>query len=258
MALPRGKPRWILASLVLELGRAVPDRRLVEQVWGPPGASSAALRSATSRLRGWLAEAGLGEDVSIEYTGTAYVMYARRTVLDAARATLLLREPQHGPRRFEDLVEAAQLWREPALADAPPGLRHHPVTAELDQMRSRCVVELGELAARLGRSAPVLGLLRRAARDAPYDEPVQAAFVTAAHQCGLRMEAARHYDMVCRYLASDLGVRPSPALLGAGRALHGEEPGGREPAGRRPSPARPRRPLTAQATVRGPAPHRHS
>lgn len=219
LALPRGKLRWILASLVLELGRAVPERRLVEQVWGPSGASSAALRSATSRLRSWLAEVGLGDDIRIEHTGTAYVMCARRTLLDAAKATALFHETGYGSRRLDRLIEAAELWREPVLADAPPGLRHHPVAAELDHMRSRCVGELGELAAQLGQSALVLGILRHAARDAPYDEPVQAAYITAAHECGLRTEAVRHYDTVCRYLASDLGVSPSPTLLAAARAL---------------------------------------
>lgn len=234
--MPRGKLRWIFASFVLELGQAVPERRLIEQVWGPSGASSAALRSATSRLRGWLAESGLSGHLDISHTGTAYVMTARDTLLDADRAASLLgrsgEEPDDEAQRLDRLIEAAELWREPVLADAPPGLRHHPVAAELDHVRNRCVVELAELACRRGQSALVLGILRRAARDAPYDEPVQAAFITAAHLSGLRTEALRHYDTVCRYLTADLGVSPSPILLAAARALR--RSGGRTPAGSPP------------------------
>jgi DNA-binding SARP family transcriptional activator len=217
--LPRGNARWILASLVLEFGPGISEQRLIEQVWGPRGTSIVALRSAVSRLRGWIAAAEFGELLRIEYTGTGYQLRARRFVTDAGefKEQFEAAAKLEGEERFAALLRAASLWRESALADAPPGLRHHPVTADLDHRRSQAAVQLVHAARHVGRTAEVLEILRRTAHDLPYDEPLQAAFLTAANEAGLRTEAVRHFGVLSNRLAVELGVSPSPDLLRAAR-----------------------------------------
>lgn len=220
--LPRGNVRWILASLVLELGRPISEQRLIEQVWGPRGASLVALHSAVYRLRSWAVAAGFAEALRIEYTGTGYQLRAEaaQVATDAAAFNERLGAAARldGEDRFAALLRAASVWRESALADAPPGLRLHPATADLDHRRSQAAVELAEAARQVGRAAEVLELLRHAAHDLPYDEPLQAAFLTAANGAGLRTEAVRHFGALSKRLATELGVAPSPDLLRAARS----------------------------------------
>jgi hypothetical protein len=78
-------------------------------------------------------------------------------------------------------------------------------------------VELAQAARQAGRATEVLEILRRTAHDMPYDEPLQAAFLIAANEAGLRTEAVRHFGALSKRLATELGVAPSPDLLRAVR-----------------------------------------
>jgi DNA-binding SARP family transcriptional activator len=218
--LPRGNLRWILASLILEVGQGISEQRLIEQVWGPRGTSLVALRSAVSRLRGWAFDAELASALRIEYTGTGYQLRTEHVEMDAAafKQQFAAAARLEGDERFEALLGAASFWRESALADAPPGLRLHPVTADLDHRRSQAAVELAQAARQVGRTTEVLEILRRTAHDMPYDEPLQAAFLIAANEAGLRTEAVRHFGALSKRLATELGVAPSADRLRAVRA----------------------------------------
>lgn len=221
--LPQGNARWILASLILEIPGGISEQRLIEQVWGPRGTSVAALRSAVSRLRGWIAAVGLDAALRIDYTGTGYQLGAQGVGLDAAgfKERFETAAGLKHEERYAVLLGAASLWRGAALSDAPPGLRHHPVTADLDHRRSQAAVELAHAARQVGRTDEILEILRRTAHDMPYDEPLQAAFLSAAIEAGLRTEAIRHFGVLSKRLATELGVTPSPDLLRAVRADRG-------------------------------------
>ena len=113
LSLPAGKPRVLLAVLLLSRGQVVSVDRLVDELWGewPPPTAAKNVQGYIARLR-----RVLGDGVLL----TQAPGYALRIdALDAARFQALVEEARHeepaaaAPR----LREALALWRGPPLAD---------------------------------------------------------------------------------------------------------------------------------------------
>lgn len=218
VALPRGQLRWLLASFVLEPRRLLSEQRLIEQVWDADRASTAALRSSISRLRTWFELTCLAESVEIVHQGTGYAMTVPDGAVDADVAVRRFEELRHygtEPATVAQLLAIVSMWRAPVLADAPSVLRHHPVAVKLEHLHGRCVVALADAATKAGECERVLDLMRQAARDAPFEEQIQAAFIQVALAAGRRTEALRHYEEACARIRADLGVEPSSTLHAA-------------------------------------------
>src|SRR5689334_332881 len=103
----------MLALLLLEPGRAVPDDRLADELWNgepPPGAATT-LRVYVSRLRSVLPEA------PIVRTGLGYALDVRSEQVDAHRFERLLAEGREALERGAAqraaglLGSALELWR---------------------------------------------------------------------------------------------------------------------------------------------------
>ncbi|MEO3746485.1 BTAD domain-containing putative transcriptional regulator [Plantactinospora sp. B5E13] len=221
--LPLGgpKPRTILAALLLQAGRVVPEERLIDLTWGEtwPATVRGQLHTYVSGLRrrlgagtvvrrppGYLINVGPGELDLHEFE--AAVARARGETDAAVRADLLGR--------------ALTYWSGPELSGTTTWLRGTYGPA----LRERHLVVWedrydAELAA--GRCAEVVGALRQAVQTEPLRERLHAQLMRALHGCGRTAEALDVYAAVRARLADDLGVDPGELLRDAYRLVLGAD-----------------------------------
>src|ERR671939_261388 len=113
----RGKPRVVLALLLLNAGRVVPTERLIDELWreSPPATAATALHVYVSGLR-----KALGED-TIVTRDPGYAIDVPRDAVDVHRFESLVVAARSAPPSdaVRLLREALSLWRGPALADVP-------------------------------------------------------------------------------------------------------------------------------------------
>jgi DNA-binding SARP family transcriptional activator len=145
--LPAGKPKALLAELLLEANRVVPVETLLHALWSdaPPSAHKV-LQGYVSQLR-----KALGRQF-IETRSPGYVLNVARDDVDLGRVERLTetaRAEASAARRAELLRNALALWRGPALAE----FRHEPFAQpaarrlaelRLDAIEQRIEAELAE------------------------------------------------------------------------------------------------------------------
>lgn len=195
----------LLAVLLLEAGRVVPNGRLVELLWGQaaPERVAATLRSHVLHLRRalepdrpagakptMLVTEGVGE-------GAGYALRIRPEQLDAVRFEQLVDEGRAAladgdPRTAVERLRAGlALWRGPALADVadrPFALRE---VARLEGLRRAARQVRIEADLVLGRHAEVVGELAGLVADQPGDEQVRRVFALALYRSHRIEDAAR-------------------------------------------------------------------
>lgn len=209
--------RHIFALLVMERDRPVPREELAEALWpqGLPRTWAAALRGVVSKVRAFLAAAGLSERAAAYDGFGAYQLHLPPDVvidIEFAGAAVetaeqMLREGN--PARAIALADYARAVAvRPFLLDAK-GQWVDGVRDRLREMLLWALCALGEGYAQRGRYQ----LAARTAEDAIALEP----FRERAHQLLMRIhtaagnpaEALRAYDRCRRLLAQELGVYPA-------------------------------------------------
>jgi ABC-type transport system substrate-binding protein/DNA-binding SARP family transcriptional activator/DNA-binding beta-propeller fold protein YncE len=218
--LPAGKPRALLAVLLLHQGEVVSVDRLVDELWGeaPPPTAAKNVQGYVARLRRVL---GNGTLV------TRAPGYALRVeALDAARFQTLVEEARHeepagaAPR----LEEALALWRGPPLADFAYEPFAQDEIRRLEELRLSALEDriVADLA--LGRHEGVVAELESVAREHPLRERLQGLRVIALYRCGRQAEALEAYRSTRRRLVDDLGLEPGPELKELERRILEHDP----------------------------------
>ncbi|TDD04275.1 hypothetical protein E1292_19215 [Nonomuraea deserti] len=207
LALPGRNVRWLLAALLLDAGRTVTEDVLSARVWGPSGGSTAALRTAVSRLRHWLPGGS-----RLSYTGGGYRLSVPDGCIDAERFLRRMAAASREPDPVASLGEALALWRDWALADTSEWLRNDPAVLHLAKQRLACACQLADHALATGRAAEVAGTVERIAEHFPYDESIQARVLALLGASGRRAAALHRYEQIRHRFARDLGIDPSPLL----------------------------------------------
>ncbi|WP_439659270.1 BTAD domain-containing putative transcriptional regulator [Lentzea sp. HUAS TT2] len=192
------RQRSVLVALLLEEGAPVPLDRLLDRVWG----GRAPLR-ARETLYGYLSKLRKLLDLDIERSPAGYRLTVDPSRVDLFRFRALVRE--------RDFDAALRLWRGQALdgIESPwfdaqrESLHAERVAAELDR---------NDVALADGRHAALLPSLRQLADELPHDERLAAQLMLALHRTGNDAEALRHYEIVRRGLADELGADPSKPL----------------------------------------------
>ncbi|MFI6509976.1 ATP-binding protein [Streptosporangium sp. NPDC050855] len=229
------RPRALLVLLLLDAGRVVGLRRLIDGLYGddPPAAAANAVQAQVSRLR-----RSLPAEV-IEFHGTGYRLAADPDDVDAHRFERLAREGRRllaegrhavaaGPLR-----EALGLWRGPALADLPHGRAR---AARLEELRLTATEDLAEAESALPGGGSVAELQRLVTAH-PLRERLRGQLMLALRAAGRQAEALAVFEETRRLLAEEFGADPSPELAAIHLAVLRAE---------RPAP--PRRGLAAQLT----------
>ncbi|BCB90372.1 SARP family transcriptional regulator [Phytohabitans suffuscus] len=216
---PVGGPRAraLLSLLLLDAGRIVPAGRLIDGLYGdsPPAGAANALQSQVSRLR-----QAVGVHAPIEFHPAGYRLAVEADAVDAHRFTRLVASGQRALGAGDlagaatVLREALDLWRGPALADAPYAAGR---AARLDELRLTAVEDRVEADLGLGASTgQLVGELRDLVGAHPLRERPRTLLMRALYAAGRPAEALAAYEEARRVFADELGADPSPRMA----ALH--------------------------------------
>jgi class 3 adenylate cyclase len=214
VALPAGKPRALLALLLLELGQAVPVDRIVDALWCPQPPSTAAkvVQGYVSRLR-----KALGREC-LETTANGYLLRSEPASLDVRRFEGLVgrgRALVADGRREEAVVvldEALGIWRGPALVDFRDEAFAQNEIGRLEELRLVAVELRLEGVLALDRSAEAVGELEALVRSHPMREGLRGLLMLALYRSGRQADALAAYQETRTALVEELGLEPSRAL----------------------------------------------
>ncbi len=210
--LPGTRQRLVLTMLLVDVNRMVPAARLVDELWQAalPADPRGALRTQVSRLRRALGPAG-GDLATAE---GGYCLTVQRVQLDATRFEDMLAEAARasGEQALRLVNEALALWRGPAageFADRPFALA---TVARLNELRLAAAERRAELLLIAGLVEEAVATLQALLAEHPEREQARGLFMQALYRAGRHTEALATFRSWRLYLATELGLDPSPAL----------------------------------------------
>src|ERR671935_3030618 len=227
--LPGGKPKALLARLLLEPGRVVPVDTLVDDLWrDPPASAHKVVQVYVSQLR-----KALGAD-AIETRAPGYLVRAAADESDLGRFEQLADQARavNDPARKAALLrEALSLWRGPALAEFRDEPFAEAAARRLDELRVHALEERIDAELELGEHARVVPELEALVEEEPLRERARAQLMLALYRSGRQAEALELYRSGRRLLVDELGIEPGPALQELERAILRQDPALAEPGG---------------------------
>lgn len=202
----RGKPRALLALLLLSAGRVVPVERLIDELWGdaPPATAATALHVYVSGLR-----KALGEGTIVTHEA-GYSINAGPGSVDVQRFEELRAEARDAaPEQAASLLaEALAIWRGPALADVPLPSE----AARLEELRLGATEERIDAELELGAHEQLVPELEGLVREHPFHERLRRQLMLALYRAGRQADALAVFADARRTFVDTLGVDPSPML----------------------------------------------
>jgi DNA-binding SARP family transcriptional activator len=217
--------RALLARLALDANRTVAVDRLVEDLWGaeaPPTAVKM-VQIHVSRLRkllpaGVLVTRSPGYVVELAPESLDVVRFER--LRDRGRAAF---GAGRAGEAADDLRAALALWRGPALAEFDEPF----ATVEAARLEEQRLVTLEDRVAAdlaLGRHAALAGELAALVAREPLRERPRVQLMLALYRSGRQAEALASYRELRGFLATELGIEPSPALRELERRMLLQDP----------------------------------
>ena len=218
--LPGGKPKALLARLLLDAGRVVAKETLVGALWErPPPSAPKVLQAHVSALR-----KALGPD-AIETRAPGYVL--RSTASDLARVEALAgraRDEKDAARRSALLGEALELWRGEPLAEFRREPFAQPAAARIAELRLEVLGQRVEAELELGRHEQLVSELRSLVAEQPLREKLRCRLMLALYRSGRQVEALDVYREGRRVLVDELGIEPGHELQELERAILRHDP----------------------------------
>jgi DNA-binding SARP family transcriptional activator len=220
VALPSGKPRALLARLLLDADRVVAADALVDALWGdeaPPSAPKV-LQAHVSALR-----KALGAEV-IETRAPGYAL--RGSSSDVARFEELTDRARavDGRERIRLLREALALWRGEPLAE----FRREPfarlAAARLAELRLDALGRLFDAELDAGEHASLVPELVALLEEVPLREQPRRQLMLSLYRSGRQAEALAVYRDGRRLLVDELGIEPSLQLQALERRILRQDP----------------------------------
>ncbi|PWK91602.1 DNA-binding SARP family transcriptional activator [Lentzea atacamensis] len=202
VAVPAGRGRALLATLLLRANELVTVDELIERVWDgePPAVDRAhkTLQMVVARLR-----QALGEASCVRTTSRGYSAEVAPAQLDLTRFRALTARGDHRA--------ALELWRGPVLANVKSESLHRDDVPRL--VEEQVVALERRIDQDLGRDTDVLvPELRKLVRRHPLRETFWAQLMLALHRSNQQAEALAAYQEIRGQLAGELGVEPGQRL----------------------------------------------
>jgi DNA-binding SARP family transcriptional activator/class 3 adenylate cyclase len=227
LLLPPGRPRALLALLLLRANTVVTTDQLIDELWrgDPPRTAGHALQVHVANLRKLL------DEPVIATRRPGYVLElapgqcdARRFEQLSASGALALDEgrPDEAAARF---AEALALWRGPVLADVADEPFVTADAARLEELRLAGTERWVEAELALGHHAEVTGELEALVQRHPLRERLWAQLMVALYRSGRQADALAAYQRVRAVLAEELGLEPTPELRRLETAVLRQDPG---------------------------------
>jgi WD40 repeat protein/DNA-binding SARP family transcriptional activator/energy-coupling factor transporter ATP-binding protein EcfA2 len=215
VALGGGKPRAVMAVLLLHPNEPVHAERLAVALWGDevPASAVKTVQVYVSRLR-----KALGDADALVTTPAGYRLRVRAGELDAERFARLVDEGRRAlaAGRAEHaatvLREALALWRGPPLADLAFEPFAQAEIARLEEQRLAALEERVEADLAAGRHAALAGELRQLVATSPTRERLAGQLMVALYRCGQQADALEVFHATRRVLLAEIGVEPGPEL----------------------------------------------
>ena len=216
--LPGRQGRRLLAYLVFERARPVPQDALAEAIWlaEPPPAADTALSALVSKLRGWLrairpaGAAGIKSEFGcyqLRLPADAWVdVEAARQAVDEAEGAL--RAGKSSSAWGPACVAWAITQRD--VLPGEEGLWIERERGRLLALRVRALDCLAALWLANGEGALAVQSLVEAVELDPFRETGYQNLMRAHASLGNRADSLRVYDRLRRLLAEELGSEPSP------------------------------------------------
>ncbi|MBT2226462.1 BTAD domain-containing putative transcriptional regulator [Nonomuraea sp. NEAU-A123] len=215
----RGKPRAVLATLLLNANTVISRDGLVAALWDePPTTAVANIQTHVWQLR----RAIPGGDQIVRTEGSGYLLCAEPDQLDALIFSDVAREGRLAVQRGELTVaerafgRAVALWRGRPAEDLVLGEVLTPRIAELEEELYQARSDWIDVRLALGQHDQLIGELRKIADAHPLRERLWGQLMLALHRAGRRGEALDAYRRVRTVLVEELGVEPGADL----RSLH--------------------------------------
>jgi DNA-binding SARP family transcriptional activator len=225
--LPGGKPKALLARLLLEPGRVVPADTLVDDIWrDPPASAHKVVQVYVSQLRKALGAA------AIETRAPGYLVRAERDESDLGRFERLAERAgttSEPARKASLLREALDLWRGPALAEFRDEPFAESAARRLAELRLYALEERIDADLELGEHARLVPELEALVEQEPLRERPRGQLMVALYRCGRQAEALARYRDGRSLLVDELGIEPGPALQELERSILRQEAALAEP-----------------------------
>lgn len=207
VAVPAGRGRVLLATLLLRANRFVSVDELVERVWEgePPDLDRVhkTLQTVVLRLR-----QALGEANCVRTERGGYLVEIEPEQLDLTRfRTLVARQ---------EFAAGLALWRGPVLANVVSESLHRDEVPMLVEEQLAALEKRIEADLTAGRSVELVPELQELTRRHPLRDRFWAHLMLALYRSGQQAGALAAYRQVSEMLADELGIDPAPAL----RELH--------------------------------------
>ena len=222
LVLGAGKPRALLALLLLNANEIVSTERLIEELWNgsPPATVAKSIHAYVSRLRKQLGRSRLLT------RAPGYVLVVDPAELDVARFEQLVSEAtQLDPARAAAILrEALALWRGPPLADLAYEPFAQPAVAWLEELRTRALERRIDADLACGRHRELIGELGTLIGERPISERLRGQLMLALYRCGRQAEALEAFRTARAVSVEELGIEPGRQLQELHAAILRQDP----------------------------------
>jgi DNA-binding SARP family transcriptional activator/ABC-type oligopeptide transport system substrate-binding subunit/streptogramin lyase len=247
-----GRPRALLALLLLHRNQTVPTDRLIDELWGesPPPTAAKILQNVVSQLR-----RALGDEALVT-ANHGYALRVAPGAVDvdefeqAVAEARMAGDPAHASA---GLSRALALWRGPALGELASEPFARAEASRLEERRAVAFEERIDADLALGRHEDLVGELEAAVALEPLRERRRAQLMLALYRSGRQAEALGAYRDARHVLVGELGLEPGPELQRLESAILRQDPALelRATAPRAPPSASGRRPVAVLLLAAG-------
>ncbi len=227
---PAGRPRAVLAALLLHANRVISAQQLTDVLWGsaPPRTARVAVQNHVKRLRDTLGDSGRAQILTrppgylIALSEDELDLTCFESALESARAAA---REDSWETAAEQARAALELWRGEPLADVESEVLAARELPRLTEMHLQAVETRIEAAIHLGQGSDFVGELRRLAAANPLREHLRALLMSALHASGRQAEALSVYQEARAVLVTELGAEPGLELRELQHRILAGEPG---------------------------------
>ena len=217
LPIPGGRPRALLALLLLRPNQIVPTERLIDDLWSgePPPTAPKMVQMYVGELRKTL------EGDVLRTVAPGYGLRVDGDELDLTRFERLLEQARDSDAAAAAslLREALALWRGPPLGEFAYEAWAQTEIARLEELRLAALEERFEADLATGRAGEIVAELETLARQHPFRDRLGAQLMVALYRAGRQTEALQHYQRTRTLLLDELGLEPSPLLQRLERAI---------------------------------------